>query len=130
MPKKKTLFETGTCVAPIGLTLPHAKKRLDSLPEKEEPKDPEHIMMKLWAEQNTRDSSLNFGLVPIDTILHRCTAKCSEGRTYAGTPPHEYFPPNEDELRVINATIQWVATNCGRAFLHKFQQKLKKLHQE
>jgi hypothetical protein len=123
-------FKGGECIAPVGLTLPHAKRRLKELPQEMRRKDPEHIIMRLWAKENTRRFNLNFGKVPIDNILHKCTKKCGKRRTFAGSPSHDYVPPNVNEVRIINATIQWIATNCGRAFLHEFQQELKKLHQD
>jgi hypothetical protein len=118
-------------VAPFGLTLPHTQKRLDQISDKrEKEKDPEHIIMKLWELQNTREISLNFGLVPIDSILHRCTVECGIRKSFVGTPNHEYTDPDENEIRIINATVQWFATSCGRAFLHKFQNELKNIHQK
>jgi hypothetical protein len=85
-------------------------------------------MMRLWAKENTRERSLNFGLVPIDSILHRCNDDCGKGMNLGGTPACKYLPPSEDEIRIVNATIQWLAANQGRAFLHKFAQELKRLN--
>ena len=85
-------------------------------------------MMKLWAKENTRERIINFGRVPIDAILHSCNENCGKGISFAGPPACRYLPPNEDEVKIINATIQWLATNCGRDFLHKFQQEVKRLN--
>lgn len=123
--KKKKSFKMGMCVAPVGLTLPNAKKRLVSIPKSMRRKNPEHIMMKLWAKENVRDRTMNFGLVPIDGILHQCNEKCGEGVTLAGTPGHHYLVPNDNDVRIINATIQWLATNGGQAFLREFRQEVK-----
>lgn len=129
MPKKtNNPFKLGTCVAPVGLTLPNRKRRLMSLPMILRKKDPEHIMMRLWAKANVRKRTTNFGLVPIDTILHTCNDDCGKGMCLGGTPACKHLPPTEDEVRIVNATIQWLATNCGQAFLHEFFQEQKKLN--
>ena len=91
-------------------------------------KDPEHIIMKLWAKENVRERLLSFGHVPIDAILHRCNDDCGKGICLAGTPACHYLPPNEDEVKIINATIQWLATNGGHSFLLKFRQEVKRLN--
>lgn len=119
-------------VCPLGLTLPRAKSRLDAIESEEDKKrDPEHIMMSLWERENTRDTSKNFGKVPVDNILHVCTEKCGASRGfYGGMDPHEYTELNEHDLKVINATVQWLSTNCGRSFLHKFEQELNKTFED
>jgi hypothetical protein len=125
--KEKSPFRYGVCVAPVGLTLPNKRKRLMSMPVAMRKKDPEHIMMELWAKENTRERITNFGLVPIDGILHSCNDDCGKGISYGGPPACHHLPPNEEEVKIVNATIQWLATNCGRSFMHKFQQEVKKL---
>jgi hypothetical protein len=120
-------FENGECVAPVGLTLSRSLKRLLELPEDMRKSDPEHIIMGLWAKENTRDASLSFGLVPIDNILHECNGDCGKARSYSGGPSHHYVPPSEEQVKIINATIQWLATNCGRCFLNNFLRELKNL---
>jgi hypothetical protein len=128
MSKKKNPFRDGVCVAPVGRTLPHAKKRLMSLPKEMRETDPEHIMMKLWAKENVRNKCRNFGLTPIDSILHRCNEQCEKRLSLSGLPSHEYLPPNEDEVKIICATVQWFARNGGRDILRQFFKKLDKLY--
>jgi hypothetical protein len=127
MPKKKNPFKLGTCVAPVGLTLPCSKARLESLPKGMRAKDAQHIMMRLWAKENVRQHSISFGKTPVDAILHRCNDQCGV-LCFGGTPGHHYIPPDENEVQVINATVQWLAGNQGRALLHKFFQELKRLN--
>lgn len=130
MPKKKNPFKEGTRVAPFGQTLPKALKRLSELREERKKKDAENIMMHLWDNKNTRCPTINFGLVPVDSILHRCDPECGKRESFAGTPACNYIAPNEDEVKIVNATIQWLATNCGRSFLHEFEQALKEAHKQ
>lgn len=108
-------------VSRFGITLSNAKRRLDAIPNpRDQKKDPEHIMARLWAKENTRDSEVNFDGVPLDHILHECGPKCDPQKGH-----HSYSEPNEHDVRVASATVQWLATNCGRGFLHEFFRALK-----
>ena len=130
MSKKTYPFRKGLHVAPVGLTLPNSAKRLSSLPKKMCKKDPEHIMMRLWDKVNVRDLSLNFGKVPIDSILHICNDQCGKGVSTAGPPSHHYLPPTEEQVKIISATVQWLATNMGRNFLSEFSHEVNRLNEQ
>lgn len=127
MPRKKDQFKEGTHVTPVGRTLPHAKGRLYSLNEDRRERDPEWIMMTLWDKKNVRRRGLNAGAVPVDAILHTCTRDCGKNMSVIGSDRHEYVEPDPHDVEVICATVQWLATNCGRSFWGEFDQKLKEL---
>ena len=98
-------------LAPFGLTTDIAARRLEQYSD-----DPEVVMAKLWEEANVVYPSINMGIAPVDHILHKCVDSCSEdGNTH-------YFSDDleVEKVRVASATVQWLATNCGRAFLEKF----------
>lgn len=120
--KAKNPFKNGVCVAPVGRTLPKSKKRLTTIPKQMRPDDPEHIMVRLWAKENIRERNIDFGFTPVDSILHRCNERCSSGH-------HYYDAPKDEEVRIVSATIQWLATNCGRRFLGDFQKEMEKLNE-
>lgn len=116
-------------LTPKGLTMPNAKRRLDGVSGLLVVTDPEHIMMNLWAEENTPAHHINGGLVPIDVILHECSVEC-----YGRNPGFSPFPHDghlyrrsfsERDLRVASAIVQWLATGVGQGFLAKFQAALK-----
>ncbi len=94
-------------LAPLGDTLPNAKYRLNTAPQDH---DPEMIMMKLWEEENVRRYFLNGGRVPLEAILFL---------------PREVETIQSRDRQVVAATLQWLATNCGRSFLHEFQKRVK-----
>lgn len=124
---------TPVSLSPKGDTLPNAKRRLDEIVDpNQQAKDPEHIMMGLWALANTRDSSLNLGLVPLDTILHQCDERCGSFQAQVqgvGASRHFYDGKlNEHDVQVMAATVQWMATNVGRAFYDKFSKALSAAH--
>lgn len=123
--KKPEPFAEGVCVAPVGLTLPRSQERLEEVEEDQRSKDPETIMMRLWAEVNTRKYGRNNGMVPIDSILHECTVECGKGLSILGKRvSHTYEEPDPEKVRIISATVQWLATNAGRAVLERFQRRL------
>lgn len=129
MPRKtKKLVGGGVCLCPKGLTLPNSKKRLNETPEDMRAKDPEHIMASLWEELNTRDRCINLGRVPIESILHTCNEGCGKpGFLNSPTSAHFYNGNLEKrDLEVAAATVQWLATNVGRAFLDRFSDAFKK----
>jgi len=123
MPNKKS-------VAPKGKTLPNSARRLDDLDEHLRAKDAEHIITQLWEDENVRSGNMNFGLVPVDVILHECSEKCKSEKerllALVKSGGHVYNPePNERDVQVVAATIQWLATNVGRCFLHKFLREFE-----
>jgi len=110
-------------VSPKGFTLPNAERRLNETPVEMQAIDAEHIITKLWEEENTRQTYRGMGLVPLDTILHVCNEKCGlDGRpVFQFTGNHSYDGQlNERDVRVAAATIQWLATSVGRGFFHNF----------
>lgn len=110
-------------VSPKGFTMPHATRRLVEIPEKDKAKDPEQIMTGLWEKENTRDTHINFGRVPLDSILHECNSRCGEKLVTFSSIGEKHFYDgklNERDIRVAAATVQWLATNCGRAFFQDF----------
>ncbi|MFA6297257.1 MAG: hypothetical protein WC629_01710 [Candidatus Paceibacterota bacterium] len=113
-------------LSPVGLTMPVALKRLESLSSKQKRKDAEAIMMLLWENENTRDP-LNGSMTPLDSILHECTEGCGKTRIFSfGADKCVYKPSlNERDVKVAAATIQWIATNCGRSFFEKFYRKFE-----
>lgn len=105
-------------LAPTEKTMPYWEER--RYPDN----DPVVRMAQLWAEENVRQPNLNYGTIPLDFILHECNNKCiqytKEG-TSLGVQHHftgEGF--NEHDVRVVNATMRWLATMCGRGFLADF----------
>lgn len=115
-------------VSPKGLTMPSAARRLATTSKKDQKNNPEHIMMDLWAEENTRYFHSNFGRVPLDSILHECNEKCGKKLIpFSMTGSSHYYDGNlnERDLQVAAGVVQWLATNCGQAFLHKFFMRLK-----
>ena len=113
-------------LSPKGLTMPIAKKRLEEMKtEKDIAEDPEHIMMTLWAKENTRKSNVNFGTIPLDRILHVCTAKCKRGEDNAVIHHHFNSRLSAHERKIAAATAQWLATSRGRGLLHEFFRQLK-----
>lgn len=106
--------------SPVGLTMPMAAMRL----EHPNPEDCEKIMMRIWAEINTRDPTKHYGLIPLDTILHECNDQCGRPNLMFGDP-HSYtgvLP--EHDVRVVAATVQWLATPIGRNVLEKFFREI------
>lgn len=103
--------------APYGDTMSIARIRLGY----DNKQDPERIMMTLWEKINTRQHYLNSGTVPLDDILHTCTEECKNVRPVLPfVPPHHYVPHDEYGVRVAAATVQWLATSCGREFYRQF----------
>ena len=103
MPKKKSL-------APFGDTLLGSKRRLEELKKSFQATDPETIMMRLWEEENVRNT-LHFNMLPIEGVL--CLDRGN-------------LEISENDRQVMAATVQWFATSCGRAFFYEFQQRLDK----
>ena len=102
-------------LAPFGLTTDIAARRLKRFSDTPED-DSEVVMAELWEEANIVSLSINKATAPIDHILHKCAGSCSEdGNTH-------YFSEDleVEKVRVASATVQWLATNCGRAFLEEF----------
>ncbi len=113
--------------SPEGVTMPNALHRLKEIKEKNRRKDAEHIMVHLWAQENVRDPLINFGLVPLDQILHECTEECGKVSRLALTKGlHRYNRKfSTRDTRIVAATVQWLATNVGRCFLREFLRKLE-----
>lgn len=108
-------------MSPFGVTNPIQAARLKEA--KDPSRDPECIIMRMWADECIRDPCLNFGAVPLDRILHRCTEKCIGGCDHVqGGPLHDLGDGNLDGQRVrdVAATIQWLGTNVGRCFVENF----------
>lgn len=104
-------------VAPVGKTMPNAQGRL--VEGRKLKLDPEAIMARLWARENTRDR-IDFSLIPLDVILHECNEKCA-----SNCSNHHYTGKiDERDIRVASATVQWLATNCGRELLTRFFKKI------
>lgn len=107
-------------VAPVGKTMPTAQRRL--IEGRNLKLDPEAIMARLWAKENTREQ-IDFGIIPLDAILHECNEKCTEKRSNCSN--HHYTRElNERDIRVVSATIQWLATNCGQELLKRFFKEI------
>lgn len=109
----------GKSLAPFGDTLHHYLQRLEN-PVKDRP-DTEVIMMKLWEEENRPRSWVSHGLVPIEGIV--------QGDPFLSGQT-ERIPLTEEQRQIVSATVQWFATNCGRAFLHKFDIEVEKARSE
>lgn len=62
----------------------------------------EDIIVQMWEAENIPSRSLNYGAVPLHTILER------EG----DLPEHD--------VKIVNQTIQWLGTNVGKDFLRRF----------
>lgn len=125
MPKKNR------SVSPIGYTMPRAKNRLDELKNAPEHKtDPEHIIMWIWEDANIRRAFLNGGTIPLDSILHECSGRCSKGKSgNAMFGRHHYNRKlSPRDIKIVAATIQWLATSVGRGLLHQFFHELDKVH--
>lgn len=83
--------------------------------------DPEVIMMKLWEEENVRG-----GIIPV-------AGPRRELFTHQRTPIEAILLLNEKgglsgeiterDRQVVNAVVQWFATNCGRALHEEFRER-------
>lgn len=103
--------------SPFGKTMSISRQRLE-IPVR--PGDPETLMMRFWEKENVRVRWLNGGRIPLDLILHQCNEDCmpSDGI-------HHYTRVLEDrDVEVAAATVQWLATNCGREFLRRFFESI------
>lgn len=78
--------------------------------------DPEFIMAGLWADAN-KPGLNNFGILPVQLIAHQCTDKCRAGE-------HAYTKLKTEDVQIISAAVQWLATNEGRVLYTKFLQEL------
>lgn len=107
-------------ISPVGKTMPNAQRRL--IEGRKLRFDPEAIMARLWAKENTRHG-MHFGRVPLDRILHECNDKCCSDR-------HCYQKINDRDIRVASATVQWLATNCGQSLLFEFFKKVKEKNEK
>jgi hypothetical protein len=113
---------------PLGLTTPRALRRLEDVPEDKRATNPEHIIMRLWEEENIRHGAVNEGTTPIDHVTHICTEKCGTAADALGNVfPHTYSREiPEDHKRIVAATIQWFGTNQGQVFLGEFNKLCKR----
>ncbi|MBI1998938.1 MAG: hypothetical protein HYS73_01210 [Parcubacteria group bacterium] len=107
-------------LAPFGDTLPGSRRRLESVPGRF-PNDPEAIMMRLWEEENISRTGVNFGGTIVEAIL--CLGEEIGDHAPRGKT-------SKHDRRVVAATIQWMATNCGRALFYEFERRLARAHQE
>ena len=96
-------------LAPVVMRLPQYVNRLyfyDTLrtlyPGKQYPeKHAEDIMAEMWEAENIPVSMVNFGKVPVQSILN-------ESR------------PSERDCMIVASTLQWLGTNVGSCFLSRF----------
>jgi len=98
-------------LAPLGQTTHASRERLNNAGIH----DPELIMAGLWADTNKPDLN-NFGILPVQLIAHQCTDKCRR--------EHAYTKLKTEDVQIISAAMQWLATDVGRAFYTKFLQEL------
>jgi len=80
--------------SPIGKTLPRAAARLANETNKRE-----RIVLEVWEKWNTPGET---GAVPVRAVL----------QPVPGTVVY-----SAEEIAVMAATIQWLATHCGAGFL-------------
>jgi len=106
-------------VSPLGKTMPIAAERLRVATLE----NPERIIAVMWAEANTRENIRGY-TVPIDSILHECSSRCGTQGHYFEHPKDLVSTPKDRDVRIIAATIQWIATNCGREFLGRFIEEI------
>src|SRR3989344_4801494 len=107
MPHEKSL-------APFGNTLPGSKRRLMNPTG---PDDAETIMMKLWGKENLPETHRLFG-TPLRAILLLRKNGGFSGRVSAR------------DRKVVAATVQWFATNVGRALHEEFRNQLEKAYRK
>lgn len=83
---------------------------------------PERLITILWEHENKPQPHLQ-GPRVARIIAHQCTSHCT------GKPHHDdghkYRRLTVREVHLMSATVQWMATNCGRAFMHRFSKLLK-----
>ena len=93
--------------APLGNTTPLFREHLNRARHN----DPEWIIAGKWADANRQKHKED--VVPVQQIAHQCTGKCTGGK-------HSYQLPDQRDVRVISATVQWFATPEGREFYEQF----------
>jgi hypothetical protein len=107
--------------SPVGKTMPISKERLKYKPSIS-PVNPEKVIMRRWAKENTRRPHINCGGIPLDSILHECNPECDPDRGR-----HSYTGKFDDrDIRAAAAVVQWIATNCGRSFFHEFEREVER----
>jgi len=84
-------------LAPYKTRLPHSLQRLD-FPQRCR----EHLMAEMWEAENIPHRGIDYGAVPVNAILD------------------QHKDVSERDVEVIASTLQWLATNCGNAFLLKY----------
>jgi len=87
--------------APISKRLSQWLKRLE-WPER----DAEQVMAEMWEAECIPENCINFGLTPLDAILH------GEEIT-------------DRDVQVVNSTLQWLGTNIGKEFLRRFVRTIE-----
>jgi hypothetical protein len=119
---RKAARQFGKSLSPFGATTTQERIRLENAPDPQ--KDPECVMMKLWERENTLES--HAGIVPLDLITHRCNDRCQRRYKNGKRFVQHHFSGNIKvrDQRLVAATVQWLATNCGRSFLGRFFEEI------
>ncbi len=130
MPSESSIEEVQPAVSlsPKGQITGIYRARLDLITDPVmQQKDAEHIMAKCWEGENTREVNINLGKVPLDMILHRCNSRCKGGVDYVdGNHVHHYSGVfKSEEVEIVAATVQFLATNVGRGFYRGFLNLLE-----
>lgn len=80
-----------------------AMKTRSSFPKPNDRLLPEDIIVQMWEAENIPQQGINYGSVPLLSIVEVNRGGLSERDT-----------------KLVANTIQWLGTNCGRDFLRRF----------
>ena len=111
----------GVSCSPVGLTTPISADRLKYDPRIN---DPEKVIVRMWADENTPELGINLGMIPLDHITHRCNSGCIVRKGDSFVTHHFTGDISDHDVEVVAATLQWLGTNCGLSFLRTFKEKL------
>ena len=102
-------------LSPLGLTTPHAHKRLQYVSTTKFRVDEERLAARFWEKRNRIDAPRP---LPIEDIVHRVLPSMAQAnRIMQGDFVFDGKPYLTRDIVTLAAVVQWFGSNVGRCFI-------------